>query len=195
MLVKSKQREYRRIPSLNNMYEISSDGESFRHVNTKRESKIRIEYHHTLTGHKSIFITVEKKSKRLSVAKLVAECWLGEKPEGYTIHHIDGDTLNNDYRNLKYISRAEQTQIRREDGVARATANALARFRKKRMKPVIVLDGTNRMEFDSITDASRYIAQISNSTTATVIAKMKKKESYIFGHTVMYLSSELEKGN
>lgn len=194
MLVKAKQREYRRIPSLNNMYEISSDGESFRHVNSKRESKIRTEFHHTLTGHKSVFITYQKKSRRLSIANLVAECWLGQKPEGYTIHHIDGDTLNNDYKNLKYISRAEQTKIRREEGVAKVTANALARFRQTRMKPVIILDGTNRMEFDCIADAARYISKIANTTPATVVGKMKKKESYIFGHTVMYLASAFEKG-
>lgn len=194
MLVKAKQREYRRIPSLNNMYEISSDGESFRNVNSKRESIIRTEYHHTLTGHKSIFITVEKKSKRLSVAKLVAECWLGEKPEGYIIHHIDGNTLNNDYKNLKYISRAEYKQIRRDEGVAKVTSEALGRFRKKRMKPIVILDGTNRLAFENTVEAAKYLSGISGVTVSSIIAKMKKKDSYIHNHTVMYLQSKLEKG-
>ena len=39
---------------------------------------------------------------------MVAECWLGEKPEGYEIDHIDRNSQNNDYRNLRYVTRSEQ---------------------------------------------------------------------------------------
>lgn len=42
--------------------------------------------------------------------KVIAYCFLGERPEGYTINHIDGNKLNNNASNLEYISRKENYQ-------------------------------------------------------------------------------------
>lgn len=41
------------------------------------------------------------------VHKLVAEYFIGPKPEGYEIDHIDGNYLNNSASNLRYVTRKE----------------------------------------------------------------------------------------
>lgn len=35
--------------------------------------------------------------------KIIASCFIGKKPEGYTVNHKDGDKLNNNVSNLEYI--------------------------------------------------------------------------------------------
>ena len=41
------------------------------------------------------------------IHKLVAEYFIGERPEGYEIDHIDGNYLNNRADNLRYVTRRE----------------------------------------------------------------------------------------
>ena len=50
-----------------------------------------------------------KKRMRLNtyIHKLVAEYFIGERPEGYEIDHIDGNYLNNRADNLRYVTRRE----------------------------------------------------------------------------------------
>jgi len=51
--------------------------------------------------------SVKLNGKNFYRHKVIAECFLGERPTGYTINHIDGNKLNNDVSNLEYISRKE----------------------------------------------------------------------------------------
>ena len=50
-----------------------------------------------------------KKHMRLNtyIHKLVAEYFIGERPEGYDIDHIDGNYLNNRADNLRYVTSIE----------------------------------------------------------------------------------------
>lgn len=194
MLLNVNKSEFRKIPSLDNLYEISADGEIFRNVKTQKLSKIHIDYHHSLLGYKYVFLTYKGKSKRVSIAKVVAECWLGEKPNGYLIHHIDGDSQNDHYTNLKYISPEEQKKIRADEGVTQIGINRLNEFRKKRMKPVVILDGSNRMEFESVKDGAQYLSTLLGMNFEHIRSKMRKKESFIYNHTVIYKNSKLENG-
>lgn len=54
-----------------------------------------------------IKISANRKYYNRCVHKLVAEAFLGERPEGYEINHINGDRYNNRLDNLEYVSRAE----------------------------------------------------------------------------------------
>lgn len=49
------------------------------------------------------------KAYRLNtyIHKLVAEYFIGERPEGFVIDHIDGNYLNNRVDNLRYVTRSE----------------------------------------------------------------------------------------
>lgn len=47
--------------------------------------------------------------KKLQVHVLVALTFIGERPEGYDICHIDGDCLNNESSNLRYDTRNQNS--------------------------------------------------------------------------------------
>lgn len=59
----------------------------------------------TLTLYRSISMSIYKNHRR------IYEKTYGPIPEGYEIHHIDGNPLNNDPKNLKAVSIQEHYDI------------------------------------------------------------------------------------
>lgn len=47
--------------------------------------------------------SVTKKNKSKAIHQLVAEHFIGERPQGYHVHHKDGNKQNNIVSNLEYI--------------------------------------------------------------------------------------------
>lgn len=50
------------------------------------------------------------------VHKIIANTFLGDTPKGMEIHHIDGDSLNNNLSNLKFVTSRENNQNRKIKG-------------------------------------------------------------------------------
>ena len=68
-------------------------------------------------GYPSVRIIVNGKRKRYAVHKLVARSHLGPQPSpGYEIRHIDGNKLNNHFRNLAWGTRKENADDRERHG-------------------------------------------------------------------------------
>lgn len=59
------------------------------------------------TGHQTVALTVNGKSKSVAVHILVARAFLGQRPEGFHIDHIDRDPSNNRLSNLRYATQSE----------------------------------------------------------------------------------------
>jgi hypothetical protein len=81
-------------------YEISNWG------NCRRNGKVIKGYVNT-NGYRQFSASIEGKISRLSFHVLVAKCFIGERPEGLDIDHIDRNRLNNTVENLRYVSRSE----------------------------------------------------------------------------------------
>lgn len=64
-----------------------------------------------VTGRNRLYVNLSKegKMKKLQVHVLVALTFIGERPEGYDICHIDGDCLNNESSNLRYDTRNQNS--------------------------------------------------------------------------------------
>lgn len=60
----------------------------------------------------------EHKNKSFNVHVLIAEAFLGERPDGLVIDHIDGDPTNNHVDNLEYVTYQENTQRAYDIGLA-----------------------------------------------------------------------------
>ena len=58
-------------------------------------------------GYKYFQMKRDKKSKNYLIHHLVAECFIGIRPTGLVIDHIDRNKLNNNFENLRYISQLE----------------------------------------------------------------------------------------
>ena len=183
-------REFRKIASLKFLYEVSEDGRIFRNVKSKKQNKIIIDYHHSEKGYCFTFICREDKVKRISIAKVVAECWLGEKPEGYEIDHIDRNSLNNHYLNLRYVTKSEQMKNRDHGRISEIGKKNLFIQQEACKKPVILVKNGVEQFFESQTAAALWLATNFEKKTESIRAKFKKKRSNVFGYDVIYRNVE-----
>ena len=103
------------------LYKISSHGR----VLSNKSSKPRfLKCSPNRYGYKSTSLWKNRKEKFFYVHSLVALHFL-PKPDGvignggdeYTVNHIDGDKLNNYYRNLEYITRSDNLSHGWENGL------------------------------------------------------------------------------
>jgi len=53
------------------------------------------------------YLTVNVAGKTRKVAHLVAESFIGPRPVGLEVAHLDGDNTNNAVENLAYVTKAE----------------------------------------------------------------------------------------
>ena len=183
--------EFRKIKSLKFLYEVNSNGTIFRNVKSKKQSLIKLDYHHSKKGYYFTWVRIggrkpNAKTIRVSIAKVVAECWLGDKPEGYQIDHRDRNPHNNDYRNLRYVTQSEQMKNRDHSRICAAGSQNLERTKHDRMKPVKLVND-NELQFESMTAAARYLADFYNKTVEHMRGKLKKHRSHIYDFDVIYL--------
>ncbi len=80
-------------------YTVYSDGR----IKSNGKRKVFLKGYDVGKGYDS----VKLNGKNFYRHKVIAECFLGERPTDYTINHVDGNKLNNDVSNLEYISRKE----------------------------------------------------------------------------------------
>ena len=111
-------REFRKIPSLNFLYEVSKDGRSFRNVKSKKEKKILVDYHHSEKGYRYTFVNIKGHIQKVSITRVVVETF-GYDPEDIKDH----DTLNDTKKHV-YLTNKEGEEIYFDSKTAVARALA-----------------------------------------------------------------------
>jgi hypothetical protein len=76
-------------------------------------------------GYATISVWENGKRRRYLVHALVAEAFIGRRPWGFDVDHVDGNILHNGARNLEYVSHSEN--IRRGYVGKRGGRHPLAR--------------------------------------------------------------------
>lgn len=189
--MENSNREFRKVRSLDFLYEINSNGTIFRNVKSKKQSRIVLDFHHSPAGYYFVWINRNHKARRLPIARLVAECWLGEKPDGYEIDHIDRNSRNNDYRNLRYVTKSQQMKNRDYTRIAATGKKNLDAYRKTIMKPVALANSTGfHRVFESIMATARFISECYEVDMEHVRSKLKARRSRIYDYDVTYLNGE-----
>ena len=183
-------REFRKIPSLKFLYEVSEDGRIFRNVKSKKQNKIIVDYHHSTAGYCFTFICRNHKVQRIPIARVVAECWLGAKPEGYEIDHIDRNSQNNHYSNLRYVTKSEQMKNRNHSNISRQGSANLEAARRLKMQPITLRQNNEQRTFESQTAAARWLADKFNKPVEHIRAKFKKHRAFVYGYDVIYRNVE-----
>lgn len=191
--------EFRKIPSLQFLYEINSNGTIIRNVKSKKQSKIKLDTHHSEAGYYAVWIHVggRKNSKTLHrmVHKLVAECWLGPCPDGYEVDHIDRNTHNNNFSNLRYVTKSEQMKNRDYTNISARGSKNLEEARELRKKPVILVKNGIAREFESFAEASRVIGEEYGKTFDCIRSRLKAHRSRIFDYDIIYGNAETKHGS
>lgn len=87
--------------------DVASDGRCWRHgfidtLGRNRPSK-PIKFTLSSNGYLRANMTAYGKVLMVTSHELVALAFIGPRPDGTDVHHIDGDKINNDPVNLKYI--------------------------------------------------------------------------------------------
>ena len=207
--------EFRKIPSLYFLYEVSEDGRIVRNV----KSKHQLWQDKDRGGYYRVSVFIKGKQVHRLVHTLVAECWHGAKPKGYECDHIDGNNHNNHYTNLRYVTREENLRKRvfteegkRHNGevtrqryeamspeqkracVDKMLAGHTAEAEQRRINavltalahPVTITKGGESIRFESKAKCSRYIAEKDGCSVGAVEYYLCQRRQYIHGYNVTY---------
>jgi len=100
--------EWRPIPGWAGLYEASTYGR-IRRLN--RDPKVRpfkiLKLQRQWHGYQLVGMSKDNVSKTFAVHVIVAAAFIGPRPDGLEINHIDGDKTNNRPGNLEYVTRRE----------------------------------------------------------------------------------------
>ena len=147
--------------------------------------------HHSKIGYYVTFVHIGGRSEnakiiRVMIHRVVAECWLGDIPDGMEVDHIDRNPHNNDYRNLRYVTKSEQMKNRDHSNISKKGTENLENARRNRMKSVTLIKEGETLNFESFSECSRYLADIFDKTFEHIRHKLKNHRSYIYGYQVVY---------
>lgn len=183
--------EFRKIKSLNFLYEVNENGTIIRNVKSKKQLKIVLDMHHSKVGYYRTLVhnkNISDTTIRVMIHRVVAECWLGDCPEGYEVDHIDRNPHNNDYRNLRYVTKGEQMKNRDHSNISKIGSENLARARALRAKPVKLYNEQEEYYFTSYADCSRFLEQkYENITFEQARYRLKAHREKIYDYYVEYL--------
>ena len=180
--------EFRRIPSLGYQYEISFDGTVLRNVKTGHILKQIKTCHNSDTVYLSAQVFFNGKNRKLFIHRAVAECWLGPRPKGMQVDHIDRNSLNNHYKNLRYVSKSKQMKNRDYSAFIDVLYNNLSKSFCKTVYPVTLIDRNNKVvKCSSRRRAAKYLAvKNSGQSEASIYAKLARGVHELLGYYVEY---------
>lgn len=187
--------EFRKIKSLKFLYEVNENGTILRNIKSKKQIKIKLDMHHSNSGYYVAFVRLNKKPTRVMIHKVVAECWLGDKPDGYEIDHIDRNSKNNHYTNLRYVTKSEQMKNRNHENISKRGSMNLEKARMQRAKPVKIISDKETLTFVSFADCSRYLSDIYDKKFEAIRHKLKSHRAHIFDYDIIYLNAETGHSN
>jgi hypothetical protein len=104
--------EWRAVPGYEHSHEVSSLGR-VRRVSHVRNGPPPPRYLRSSLqdrGYFTVGLRVKGRQKVLQVHALVAAAFLGPRPEGLQVNHIDGVKTNNRAENLEYVTHKENAQ-------------------------------------------------------------------------------------
>ena len=120
-------REFRKIPSLNFLYEVSKDGRIFRNVKSKKESKILVDYSHSEKGCRYIFVNIKGYKQKVFITKVVAETFTSQSKD--IMQHVY--LINKEGKEIYFDSKAAAARaLAKEYGVS--VEQIRSKLKKKR---------------------------------------------------------------
>lgn len=161
-----QEQEFRKIPSLNFLYEVSSNGK-IRNVKSKR---ILNPYKNN-QGYYMISASIKGVISYKLVHSLVAECWLKRPSFKCEIDHLDRDKTNNDFRNLRYVTHSENNKNR-------------VMFWKH---PIDISGPDGVHHFETMKECASFLSEKYGKTYKSIRIRLSMRRSRIFDYDITYL--------
>ena len=125
---------------------------------------------------------------------------MGDKPEGYQTDHIDRNSLNNDYRNLRYVSKSEQMLNRDYEAFLPTMLKNLAIKNKGILLEITLCKDGYKKVFPTSRRAAKYLAEYYGEASEKKFQdKLHHRRKHIFDFEVKYrpyyLNEETKHGN
>lgn len=188
--------EFRKIPSLDFLYEVNENGTVIRNVKSKKHLKCFIKSHNSNTKYWCTQVNIKHNVRKVFLHRVVAECWLGPRPAGMEVDHIDRNSRNNHYTNLRYVTKSEQMLNR--DYAAfedRIWSNLAVRNGGVRI-PVELRRGDETLLFPSTRKAAKYLVTVyPDKNEKSFTDKFHLRRKRIFDYDIRYLNAETGHGN
>lgn len=188
--------EFRKIKSLQFLYEVNENGTIFRNVKSKKQLKIILDCHHSKKGYYVTFVNIKGKVRRVMIHSVVAECWLGDRPDGMEIDHIDRNPHNNHYTNLRYVTHSEQMKNRvLSDRIIKTATNNCLEWVDKVKRPVKIVGRGEERTFESLTACRKYLAAVYNVGEQSIKKRLTDRRHHIKDYDIYYLNAETRHGS
>ena len=142
-------------------YEISNHGE-VKNKTTKRILKSSL-----VGGYLSIGLRINNKTVTSFIHRLVATSFLICIDESFIVNHKDGDKINNNVKNLEWISLSENSQHAYSLGLHKPTKIKVSQY---------TLDNIFITEFESIMDAEKETG-VSNGSISNVCRGVRNRKT------------------
>ena len=184
--------EFRKIPSLQFLYEVNSNGTVIRNVKSKRHLKLFKKSHNSNTQYWCTQVNIKKHIRKVFVHRVVAECWHGPRPEGMQVDHIDRDSLNNDWHNLRYVTKSEQMLNRDYSCFMDKVLPNLAPRNGGNVNPVTLVGNGKRIYFPTARRAAKYLAAEYGRPEKSFNDRFHLRRSHIFDYDVIYGMQRLD---
>lgn len=105
------------------------------------------------------YLHITGKNKTLKMHQLVMDTFIGPRPKGYEVNHIDGNKLNNRLNNLEYITKRQNLEHATKMGLfnKKLTPKQVLEMRKIREHQNMAFEKIGRLFGVSRKTASRAI--------------------------------------
>lgn len=187
--------EFRKIPSLDFLYEVNGDGTIIRNVKSKRHLKCFKKSHNGPTEYWCTQVNIKHHVRKVFLHRVVAECWHGPRPDGMQVDHIDRNSLNNHYSNLRYVTKSEQMLNRDYSGFYDVMIGNLAVMNHGHIVPVRLEGNGESLTFPTARRAAKYLTTVyPEKNEKSFSDKFYLRRKRIFDYDVEYLNAETGHG-
>lgn len=175
--------EWRDIRNYEGIYRISNCGRLLRWIGKKWKPLCLTKN----VKYMRVSLSRDCKKRSFRVNRLVYETFIGKIPNGYEVHHIDGNRLNNCVDNLIAITEKEHNRIHREanPNIVKGIVDYQKNVRAKGVVQ-LSLDGRFIAEYPSYKEAERKTG-ISYTSIRQFINKIEYAPGKLRKHAGGYL--------
>ena len=162
---------FKDIEGYEGLYKIGNNGTliSCSNRSNHKEEKV-LKTHITKRGYLGTKLCKNKKIKSVYIHILVAKHFVDNKNNYKIVNHIDGDKLNNDYKNLEWCTLQEN--------IKHAYKNNL--MHNNKIVEQYTLKGTYLKTFNSINEASRYTGVSQGNISSCINNKRQTAGGFVW---------------